>query len=180
MATLPTFRTWVAGEIVTAAYMNTNVRDAGNFFLSWPVFEGRQTVAQALANNTLVEILFDTEDVDTDNGHSTVTNTNRYTPQTAGRFQVSGGVSYAANATGVRNAEIAKNGTTINAGGISLINSGAGGSTRVGTRTMTLTANGSTDYFSIIGAQGSGASLNTSVATAQDQSSFSVRMVGTT
>jgi len=48
VAALPTFRTWVTGEIVTAAELNSNVRDAGTFLLSWPVFEGRQTVAQTL------------------------------------------------------------------------------------------------------------------------------------
>lgn len=179
MATLPSFRTWVAGEIVTAAYLNANVRDAGNFFLSWPVFEGRQTVAQSIANSTSVAITFDTEDIDTDNGHSTVTNTSRYTPQTAGRFQISGGYTFVANATGVRNADIWKNGSGVNAGSASYPANGSQIS-RYSTRAMTQTANGSTDFFEIAAFQTSGGALNTDVSLGLSQSSFSVRMVGTT
>lgn len=177
MATLPSFRTWVAGEIVTAAYFNTNVRDAGNFFLSWPVFEGRQTVAQALASGANTALLFDTEDIDTDNGHSTVTNTDRYTPQTAGRFQISGKVSFAANATSYRGAVILKNGAVIN--GADTIHPPISGVThRQATPTLTQLANGTTDYFQIAGTHAIGAPLNTSIA-AVEQPTFSVRMVGT-
>lgn len=179
MATLPTFRTWVAGEIVTAAYMNTNIRDAGNFFLSWPVFEARQTLAQSIPANSDTGILLDTEDIDTDNGHSTATNTSRYVPQTAGRFQLSGGVSFASNATGQRNSEFGKNGTLINGSGVA-ITPLSGVSTRVPTRVMTVVANGSTDYFELFGWQNSGGALNTANTFAGDQSTFSVRMVGTT
>lgn len=179
MATLPSFRTWVTAEVITAAYMNTNIRDAGNFFLSWPVFEGRQTIAQSISTGVDAGILLDVEDIDTDNGHSTSTNTSRYTPQTPGRFQLSGAVSFASNASGQRNAELGKNGSLVTASGISLTpNSGA--STRVPTRVMTLTANGSTDYFELFGWQNTGAGLNTAVAFPADQCSFSVRMVGTT
>lgn len=180
MATLPSFRTWVAGEIVTAAFMNTNIRDAGNFFLSWPVFEGRQTVAQSFINNTPAGVLLDTEDIDTDGGHSTVTNTSRYSPQTAGRFQLAGGIGWAANATGVRNAEFWKNNALINGAATSLINAGAGSIVRCPTRVITAVANGTTDYFELVAAQGSGGNLSTSVAFANDQATFSVRMVGTT
>lgn len=178
MATIPSFRTWVAGEIVTAAYMNANVRDAGNFFLSWPVCEARQALAQSLANGTLTSILFDTNDIDTDGGHSTSTNTDRYVGKTAGRFQVSGGVGYASAGGTWRVAEIQKNGAAINQGShIAIPNSGT--THRMPTRTLTLTLNGSTDYVTIVGYQNSGGALNTAVTTG-DQSSMSIRMVGTT
>jgi hypothetical protein len=178
MATLPSFRTWTAGEIVTAAYMNSNVRDAGNFFLSWPVFEGRQAVAQSFTSGAPTALLIDTEDIDTDNGHSTVTNTSRYTPQTAGRFQLSGGTAWASNATGIRTGELWKNGATLNGGGVN--NGTVSGTTpRFPTRTLTATANGSTDYFEVWALQTSGGALLTAVS-AVDQPTFSVRMVGTT
>lgn len=176
MATLPVFRTWVAGEIVTAAFMNTNVRDAGNFFLSWPVFEGRQTVAQSIATGaTLVPLLFDAEDIDTDGGHSTVTNTDRYTPQTAGRFQISGKISCAASAVSYRQAALFKNGAAITGGDTVLPASAV--NHRQSTPIMTAVANGSTDYFQIAMAQNSGGALLTTVAAAE-QPTFSVRMVG--
>lgn len=178
MATLPSFRTWVAGEIVTAAYMNSNVRDAGNFFLSWPVFEGRQTVAQSIGNGTPTALSLDTEDIDTDNGHSTVTNTSRYTPATAGRFQLSGGVGWASNATGYRTGELWKNGSVLNGGG-TVLPAVNGAQSRFPTRTLTTTANGSTDYFELWVNQNSGGALLTAVG-GIDQSTLSVRMVGTT
>lgn len=178
MATIPSFRTWVAGEIVTAAYMNTNIRDAGNFFLSWPVCETRQGAAQSLPNNTLTNILFDTNDIDTDGGHSTSVNTDRYVGKTAGRFQVSGGVGYAAGVGTWRVAEIQKNGAAINIGShIAIPNSGT--THRMPTRTLTLSLNGTTDYVTIVAFQNSGGALNTATTTG-DQSHMSVRMVGTT
>lgn len=181
MATLPSFRTWVAGEVVVAAYFNSNVRDAGNFFLSWPVFEGRQTVAQSLTSGVTAGITMDTEDIDTDNGHSTVTNTDRYTPQTQGRFQISGGVGFVANATGHRAAEVWKNGAVTNGGSaLSMAISTASTTSRVASRTITQFANGSTDYFQTAGAQTSGGALNTASGNPWDQSTLSVRMVGTT
>lgn len=179
MATLPSFRTWVTGEIVTAAELNSNVRDAGNFFLSWPVFEGRQTVAQSLTNNTSTPITLDTEDIDTDNGHSTVTNTSRYVGATAGRFEVCGKVGFASNATGTRVAWLAKNGTAINGSGTQVSAAAGGAVTLLPTPRMTVTLNGTTDYVEVLGVQTSGGALNTDVTTL-DQSILSVRMVGTT
>ena len=177
MATIPTFRTWVAGEIVTAAFLNSNIRDAGNFFVSWPVFEGRQTVAQSITSGVVTALLFDAEDIDTDNGHSTSTNTDRYVAQTQGRFQVSGKVSLAQSATGYRQAQIWKNGTAIN--GADTVLAPAPAVHRQSTPVMTACVNGSTDYFQIAMAQLSGGALNT-VVTAAEQPTFSVRMVGTT
>lgn len=179
MATLPAFRTWVAGEIVTAAFMNTNIRDPGNFFLSWPVFEGRQTAGQSIPNGTPTALLFDAEDIDTDNGHSTSVNTSRYTPVTAGRFQISGGFTFVANATGVRNCDLWKNGASINAGSASYPANGAN-IARYPVRTMTMTANGTTDFFELAAFQSSGGALLTDVSLGLSQSGFSVRMVGTT
>lgn len=178
MATLPSFRTWTAGEIVVASYMNSNVRDAGNFFLSMPVFEGRQTVAQSIANGTPAALTWDTEDIDTDNGHSTVTNTSRYTPATAARFQLSAGVGWASNATGYRTGELWKNGVVLNGGG-TVLPAVNGAQSRFPTRTMTTTANGTSDYVEVWVNQTSGGALLTAVG-GIDQPTFSVRMVGTT
>jgi hypothetical protein len=180
VATLPSFRTWTAGEVVTAAFFNSNVRDAGNFFLSWPVAELRQTVAQSLATGASTAVTMDTEDVDTDNGHSTVTNTSRYTGQTAGRFQCSGKVGFAANAAGVRVVWLSKSGTAINGSGVEEItNTVAAAVTLLPTATMTTFLNGSTDYLEVFALQTSGGALNTDVTTF-DQSILSVRMVGST
>lgn len=179
MGTLPSYRTWVAGEILTAANMNSNVRDAGNFFLSVPVFEGRQTVAQSLGNNATTAITLDTEDIDTDNGHSTATNTSRYTAATSGRYQLSGGISFTANATGVRTVALLLNGTVINGSDVFALGT-ATDDMRLPARTLTAFMNGTTDFVEIGGFQNSGAGLNTVVAVGSKHPRFSVRWVGTT
>lgn len=177
MATVPTFRTWTAGEVATAAFMNSNVRDGGNFFLAQPCAELRQTVAQSLTSAAYTGITFDTEDADTDNGHSTVTNTSRYTSPTAGRLLVGGAVSFAANSAGVRATAWALNGTQINGGqttfvGTNLIEAS------VPARVKTIVVNGSTDYIELHGYQNTGGALNTAV-TAVNQSTMMVFWVHT-
>ena len=178
MGTLPSFTTFSAGSILTAAQLNTNVRDAGNFFLSWPVFEGRQTVAQSIPNGTPTGVTYDTNDVDTDTGHSTVTNTTRYTGKTGGRFQLSGGIGFAANATGRRAAQWYRNGSAVNAGS-AMMPATAANDCALAARTITVFLNGTTDYIELFAYQESGGALNTFV-TGGGQPSLSVRMVGST
>jgi hypothetical protein len=110
MATVPVFRTWVAGEIVTAAYMNTNIRDAGNFLVAVPIAVLRQTVAQSIPNSAFTALLLDTEDIDRDGGHSTVTNTSRYTSQTQGWYTSQISTNFAANTVGQRTLVFRPNG----------------------------------------------------------------------
>jgi hypothetical protein len=82
----PTPRTWTVGEGLTAAKLNTDLRDGLNFLLAPPRAELYRTVNQAVANSSLVAIGFDAEVIDSDGGHSTSTNNSRYTAQTAGWF----------------------------------------------------------------------------------------------
>lgn len=179
MASVPSFRTWVTGEIATATYFNANVRDAGNFFLSLPVCECRQTVAQSIPNVSGTALSFNTNDVDTDSGHSTVTNNSRYTAKTRGRFQVSGGISYAAHAdSNAREVEIQVNGASIGGTDICVIGFSAD-NTRIGTRVKSIFLNGSTDFVQIVGFQASGGALNTVISSAQ-QPHMNVRWIGTT
>jgi hypothetical protein len=175
---IPAYRTWVAGEVVTASYLNTNIRNAGNFWLSVPVFEGVQTVAQSIPTGVVTAVLLDTEEVDNDNGHSTTVNTSRYASQTPGRFQISGGASYAANATGRRGVLILVNGTQLAGSSTALPTTGAL-DTGVPLRTRSIYMNGATDYIELGTFQDSGAPLNTFV-TGSAFSTLSVRWVGTT
>lgn len=180
MATVPSFRTWVAGEIATAAFFNTNVRDAGNFFLSVPIGEFRQTVSQNFTSSVGTALNFDTEDVDNDNGHSTVSNTSRYTAQTQGRFQVSGGISYASHAdSNVRQVEIDLNGASVSGSDQAVVGFSAD-NCRIATRVKQIFMNGSTDFVTIVGFQASGVTLATVVSGAAQQPNMNVRWVGTT
>jgi hypothetical protein len=178
VATVPTFTTYVAGSVLTAASLNTNVRDPGIFFLSTPVCELRQTSAQSLTNGVPAAILFDTEDIDTDGMHSTASNTSRVTAVTAGRYQFSGGGTFANNATGVRSVNWSLNGTANNGSPVQAINVGASSVPELAARTKTiLMAVG--QFVELVAAQSSGGALNTFV-TAPDQPNLSCRWVGTT
>lgn len=162
---IPVFRTWVAGEVVTAAYMNSNIRDAGNFFLARPLAVLRQTVGQSVATSgSGAPLLFDAEDIDSDNGHSTVTNTSRYTAQTTGWYLPSGGVGWTASATGRRGCWWLLTGTGVN-GTESMLQTTAANSVCVPSRARPVFMTALTDYLELNGYQDTGGALTTSVVT---------------
>ena len=176
MAAIPSQRTWSVGEVVTAAMLNDDVRDAITFFVSVrPKALLRQTVAQSLTNNVWGSITFDTEDHDNDTAHSTVTNTSRYTAVTAGWYRVSGVVTVASAGSGQRGARWAVNGTVLNASRTQH-NTSAAGATDVAAcgRLVFLSAG---DYVELQGFQNSGGALNTAVV-ADEQSQMSITWEG--
>ncbi len=121
MATVPAPRTVAAGDGVTAALWNRDVRDSVNFLVGPPIALLRQTVAQSIPNNVFTVLLFDVEDLDRDGGHSTTADTSRYTAKTAGYYMVSVNVGYSANTTGGRALGLQKTtaaGVTTNVSGI--------------------------------------------------------------
>lgn len=118
MTTVPTTRTFVAGEVVLASYFNTNIRDVCNYLLAPPILELQQTSAQTLTTSTFTDILFDTEYVDSSGMHSTVTNTARATAVYPGYYGAAGAISFDTSGTGFRVTRWAVNGTLINASGI--------------------------------------------------------------
>jgi hypothetical protein len=179
VATVPVEMTAVAGAVLTAAQWNSNVRDAVNFLLSPPTCELRQTVAQSIANGgSGTAVNLDTEDIDNDGMHSTVTNTSRVTAQTAGRYQFGGGVVYAANATNRRICWWALNGTAVTGSEATTAGSAvAGGSTGPAARTKSVFLNVG-DYVELVAFQDSGGVLNTAVATFEMPSVFA-RWIGT-
>lgn len=74
-------RTWVSGEIVTAANMNTHVRD--NFKAAAGADQARcrvyNSAVQSIPNNATTAVTFDSEQSDVQAMHSTVSNTSRIT-----------------------------------------------------------------------------------------------------
>lgn len=66
----------------------------------------------SVANNSWQALTFDTERWDTDDIHSTTTNTERLTCATAGTYLITGHISFAANVAGNRGAGIRLGGTT--------------------------------------------------------------------
>lgn len=114
MAVVPSPRTWLAGETVTAGYMNTEINYAISWLLSgFPLFQATQAVTQVVADITWTAITFSTEDIDRDGGHSTAVNTSRYTAATAGRYRVVGSVPFNLTGTSLAAARLAVNGTAV-------------------------------------------------------------------
>lgn len=177
MATVPVEITWVSGQVVTAAQLNSNVRDALNFLLSPPTCELLQTVAQSCANGSTT-LLFDNEYVDTDNMHNTVTNTTRITAQTPGRYQIAGATAFAANATGTRGGWYLINGSAMGASEVIIpASASAGAQTEVNMRTKSIYMNVG-DYCEISAWQTSGGPIN-SYAGGQGAPGFFMRWIST-
>jgi hypothetical protein len=77
-----------------------------------PACRVRRTTPQSVPTATETAVTFDAERYDTDTMHSTASLTSRVTFTTAGVYDVDGGVSFAANGTGLRQVGIRLNGTT--------------------------------------------------------------------
>lgn len=155
------------GGIINAADVNQLVTQV-NFNSAPPLFVGTQNVTQSLLNTTTTAITFDTNVIDTYNGHSTTTNTSRYVCQQAGYYTVAGAICYAASSTGMRGAHASVNGSALQGCAAQV----AGGATYFTTvalppRDVFLNLN---DYVELYGWQSSGGNLST--ATASDQASM--------
>lgn len=132
-----------------------------------PIVRLIQQVAQAMATGADVNVTFGagSEEVDTHDFHDVSTNTSRITPKVPGWYRLTGTVHFAATTTMTNYwANIAKNGT-IQAPRMRVVLPATATTAlvRALTVTMLLSANGSTDYFELIGQQNSGGSINTSV-----------------
>jgi hypothetical protein len=95
--TVPVMPTESPGLYITSALYNASVKGLGDFLTAPPVFSAT----------------LDTERTDPDGGHSTVTNTSRYTFQVAGWYLALGVAAFANTSTaGSRAAKLLMNGTT--------------------------------------------------------------------
>lgn len=111
MATVPAPRTWTVGELLTAAKMNTDLRDGLTFLLSPPRGLLHKSTNQSVPNNAYTSITWNSEQYDNDGAHSDITNPGRYTAQTAGWFEFHALIQFdAISATGERIAQFLKNG----------------------------------------------------------------------
>jgi hypothetical protein len=175
MTATPVPHVFIAGEVATAANVNT-FGTAINFLKTPPIFEANQTVAQSFssASTPTTGLTVTTEVVDSANGHSTSTNTSRYVAVYPGWYEAGGGIAFAANATGSRGCDWAVNGAALN-GTHAWLPANGSGYTAVPARVKKLFLN-ATDYVEEWGSQTSGAGLNTSVASVE-QPSFSLKWI---
>ncbi len=139
----------------------------------------RQSVAQTLTSGSFTAITFTQEDYDNRGGHSTSSNTSRYTAQVAGRYQVSGAVAFVASATGRRGTQWRINGSVVNGSQLLLSSGDDADETQYPARTMTVFLSVG-QYVELYAIQQSGGNLNTSVADGGTQSMMAVRYVGST
>jgi len=95
-------KTWSTNEVVTAANMNTHLRDNMSFVASPPQCSVKGATSQSVATSTHTVMAAATENFDNDTMHSTVTNTSRITATTAGRYLFTATLRFGSNATGVR------------------------------------------------------------------------------
>lgn len=154
-------RTWVASAVLTAAQLNVDVRDNELFLYTPPMCRAYQSsTTENLATATTTAITFDSEDYDTDSMHSTVSNTDRVTATTAGKYVVTGGIVWAGTGTDGRKIYLYHNNTTIIAGSIY-----AGTSSGSVMSCAGQYAAAATDYFQNKGEQNSGGNLSVSDTT---------------
>lgn len=131
------------------------------------------SVTQSIANTAATAATFDSELFDTNNYHSTTTNTDRITIPTTGYYAVRAQVGWDANSTGQRVVNIYKN----NANFVPALASFATGFTNVTTQyvdgILSLTAG---DYLQVVVTQTSGGALNTSPSGARNI--FTIQYLG--
>jgi len=95
--------TFVTGQALTAAQLNTYLRDNSNFLFDPPMCCAQATANQTITTSTITDIAFAGADLyDTDTMHNNVTNNTLIAPNTAGVYLFTADVQYAGNATGTR------------------------------------------------------------------------------
>lgn len=178
MAVVPVLPTATTG-VYTSSQISQLIA-AINFAMNPPIARLRQAVAQNLTDTVPAVITFDTEEFDLfpsggAKGHSTSVNTSRYTAVFPGYYEVSGGVTFAASAAGVRVVRWLVNGASLTDSDV-LLTPVTGNTTRIPTRTHEVYLNVG-DYAELQVVQTSGGALLTSVSAAGEQSSMCVRWV---
>lgn len=172
----PTPYQWQVGDIGSASLLNSQLYNGLTYLLNPPIFYGVQASVQALTNSgTNYAVTLDTNVVDTYNGHSTTTNTSRYTAQVAGYYLASGCVGYATNATGFRAAKLAINGTVVQGAANEIAASSSSYAVTLSTPTIIKYLNVG-DYIEVWAWQTSGGTLNTT-AFSDQACSMSVQWV---
>ncbi|MEV7034642.1 hypothetical protein AB0N99_30975 [Streptomyces sp. NPDC093272] len=163
--TVPVPVTEVPGNFITSALWTAQVTALMNFLTGSssngvPRFKGYASSSQTLTTGTVdTPLTLDTEDYDSDNGHSTTVNTSRYTVQVAGTYVIMGTAAIATSATGNRKLGININGSNARGG----VAQGAGLSTNSWCACVsTVQALNVGDYIELVAWQSSGGNLTTS------------------
>lgn len=152
--------TAVAGTVLTAAFLNTNVRDN----VAWlatdsPAVRAYNNANISLANATNTAITMNSERFDNAGMHSTSSSTERLVVPTgaAGKYLFGGNISFAFSGTGSRGHHCYLNGATIICENTQQASSSVGNEMSY----TSIYALAVADYIAMIGYQNSGGALNT-------------------
>ncbi|MGH7240491.1 MAG: hypothetical protein ACREHG_10585 [Candidatus Saccharimonadales bacterium] len=107
--------TWASEQTITADWLNRNVRDSQIFLAYSPICIVTREADQSIANSTVVDVIYDTELIDTDGMF--VAPSSDITIQRPGIYSIQHTAAFAANATNLRATHIAINGVEIAATG---------------------------------------------------------------
>ena len=169
MGTIPTIATATAGSVVTAAYVNS-IKAANDF---WALTPQCYAYMNALPANFTTSVgaaigldaeIFDIVQSGDTASHDNTTQPSRMFARTTGKYEVSGQVQYAFNATGIRVAAIRMNAAGSYTGGTLLVQNsqqaltGTGNSTSASCLPVVYPMNAG-DYIELFGWQNSGGSL---------------------
>jgi hypothetical protein len=153
--------TEVPGNYNTAALFAAATKAVGDWQINVPRFKGYSGTGQAIGTGTtFVSVTLDSEYLDTEGGHSTVTNTSRYTCQVAGWYWTWGTMNFPTSATGNRSLQLAVNGTGYP--GSTVLLAAPSGNSWIGV-TGGLVQLAVNDYLELQAWQTSGGSLTTTV-----------------
>ncbi|SHL76017.1 hypothetical protein [Streptomyces yunnanensis] len=159
--TIPTSATVSPGQFITGALWNAQVKGTTDYLTGPPVCSVYATAVQSMpGSNAMTALIFDTTVLDSDGGHSNVTNPSRYTATVPGTYLVIGAVAWVSNTTGDRRIQIALNGAGVTGSAASFDPMNPVICAHQAQALVTM--NGTTDYVEVMVAQASGTSLSTS------------------
>lgn len=171
---VPTLPNEVPGNFMTSSLINAIGLTGLGFTLNVPLAVLYQATTQSIASGgSGTALTFDSESADTYSGHSTTTNSSRYTGQVPGYYLVYGIAVFGPSATGYRAATIGKNGSQTVLPGAFGVSAPITGINAAATALSVVQMNGTTDYVEIYAQQNSGGSLATPV-TSDQQSAMTV------
>ena len=140
-------RTWVAGEVVTAAIMNTHVRDNLSALRSPVTFGARRSTNQAMNNGADTKVQFATEDFDVGGYYDAATNF-RFLPLVGGYYRLTAVIDFTQDAWNnvAASVKLYKNGSSFAT--LWALTSGMTDEP-IATGEIIVLANGTTDYFEV-------------------------------
>jgi hypothetical protein len=164
--TVPSLPARTAGTKLTAAIYKADITDGLGYLLNVPHFVGTQAVTQSIGNATWVALTLDTEQSDPYAGHSTSSNTSRWTCPAgyAGWYTACGVYVAVQNSTGNRGARLQVNGAPVSGAATFGLATGSPNSPGVTTPTRDIFLNAG-DYLEVAAWQNitGGGSLSTAV-----------------